>query len=590
MNWGSGDEYGEKVTRSFSKTKLLRVVDETGKASVDDKNWLSRVLSLDSCEAGGKGMTLAHAPTPASPAPKKSYHDGYCSYSDGYSDYGACTDKCKVSTTQRRYTVADVWGSAKVTVKDKNNPYDYRYDRYENTEVHTKSYSRTFLLVHDESSEFELKCLSGGNAIDEAAEQVCSTQDLDLLERLLLLVDNKNECYLSGECCTRLLRLISSSSWTSKLGKNRQVEYSGIIIRNLDKGVHPSEVLFDLIQDAVLRLGWGPLRESVFKIMHNFARNSLTLSDYLVRASFLLKLRSNVSEFEHFEVDPTTPCIFDNCLADIAKSLRKPCYSDDAKVLSASEAVEAMVAHHGWTVLVEKVAKQCFDTMLDSSTAFYKSVKWTIDVAQRFLKLKAITGAALLMEDYLHKLASAYVSTLKTKTAYNGKYDPIDDARFVDLMRLILQHGNSDVCTAFGLWISSDSNRLPKLLDKLCLESNIDLSLEFFNKCMIWCDGIDRMLEKFPEIPQAVSSDGRIPLHHATAAGCAGIANIELLFEAYPKGASTVDPVTGMYPFMLAGASDSMDAAFELLLAEPSLVGGALDSEGKKRKRSPSMD
>ena len=273
----------------------------------------------------------------------------------------------------------------------------------------------------------------------------------------------------------------------------------------------------------------------------------------------------------------------------VSLALQKPSYYDHAKVLSASEAVEAMVGHYGWTVLVEKVAKQCFDTMLDSysSLALYGSLGWTIDLAQCFLKLKAITGAALLMDDYLHKLVSAYVSTLKPKPCV------IDDGRFMDLMRLILQHGNSNVCTDFGLWISTDSSRLSKLLDMLsldALDSNIDLSLEFFNKCMVWCDCIDQMLEKFPEIPQAVSSDGRIPLHHATAAGCAGIANIELLFDAHPKGASTVDPVTGMYPFMLAGASGSVDAAFELLVAEPSLVGGALDSEGKKRKRSPSMD
>jgi hypothetical protein len=46
-----------------------------------------------------------------------------------------------------------------------------------------------------------------------------------------------------------------------------------------------------------------------------------------------------------------------------------------------------------------------------------------------------------------------------------------------------------------------------------------------------------------------------------------------------------------MYPFMLASASgSSMDAAFELLVADPSLVEGALGSDEKKRKRSPSMD
>ena len=357
-------------------------------------------------------------------------------------------------------------------MKDKSNPYDYRYDKYETRETQTKSYSRTFLLAYDESSEFELKCLSGGKAVDKAAEQACNTQDLDLLERLLLLGDNKNQCYLSAE------------------------KY--------------------------------------------------------------------------------------------------------AKVLSA---VEAIVERDGWTVLVERVAKHFFDTMLDYSDALYR-INWTADLAQLFHKLKAISEAAPLMEDYLQKLASAYVRLKKNEIDIKNskvslsvsypqvpldKVDPISNDRFMDLMRLILQHGNSDDWYDFGLWISRESERIPKLLDKLP-ESNIDLALELFNKCMIQCDCIDQMLEKFPEIPQAVSSDGRIPLHYATGTDHASFDTIELLLEAYPNGASTIDPETGLYPFMLASVSGIVDATFKLLVADPSLVGGALDSEGKKRKRSPSMD
>ena len=60
------------------------------------------------------------------------------------------------------------------------------------------------------------------------------------------------------------------------------------------------------------------------------------------------------------------------------------------------------------------------------------------------------------------------------------------------------------------------------------------------------------------------------------------------LIEANPKAASVRDPVTNLYPFMLAGMHGNTDAAFTLLLANPTLVivGNQAKVDSRKRKRS----
>ena len=73
------------------------------------------------------------------------------------------------------------------------------------------------------------------------------------------------------------------------------------------------------------------------------------------------------------------------------------------------------------------------------------------------------------------------------------------------------------------------------------------------------------------------SIDGRLTLRH-----CADSS----------KAASVRDPVSRLFPFMLAGKNGKTDASFRLLLANPSLVIGEAQNDAKmsrKRKRSLAM-
>ena len=99
-------------------------------------------------------------------------------------------------------------------------------------------------------------------------------------------------------------------------------------------------------------------------------------------------------------------------------------------------------------------------------------------------------------------------------------------------------------------------------------------------------------------------------MHYAAASISASSANqrasydtIKHILNAYPEGSSIRDPVTRLYPFMLAvgaqnesrhSAANSVSSSFSLLLANPSLVMSGIQEEvdtgdSRKRKRSASM-
>ena len=245
-----------------------------------------------------------------------------------------------------------------------------------------------------------------------------------------------------------------------------------------------------------------------------------------------------------------------------------------------------------------------------------------ISLADILLKIDSM-GQSSSLSFHLGDVIKGFCSRLQEKQCYmpNIPFHQSSWDRIAMTLRLILQHGNNEDCIDFGLWITSPSHTdgFNRLLDELSFETDGDLCVEFLNKCLIQCMAkaerhyvlyqpyppiyhmlkshpaaqIHQMLQKFPEISQAVDSNGRIPLHHATASTSVCDRTVDLLSEANRIGVSRVDPITGLYPFMLASTSrinDDVGITFKLLVADPSLVGGALDSEGKKRKRSASMD
>ena len=104
---------------------------------------------------------------------------------------------------------------------------------------------------------------------------------------------------------------------------------------------------------------------------------------------------------------------------------------------------------------------------------------------------------------------------------------------------------------------------------------------------------VQKIFQEYPDMVHKTDSHGRLTLHHAVSSSSASSESIMDLLQANPMGASARNPVTGLYPFMLAGSIVNVDGSFSLLLANPSLVVGGTQiadfADTKKKKRNISM-
>jgi hypothetical protein len=189
----------------------------------------------------------------------------------------------------------------------------------------------------------------------------------------------------------------------------------------------------------------------------------------------------------------------------------------------------------------------------------------------------------------------------------------------------IIAYGDSEAHKRFGEWSVSSSELFATFLSAVSPQStDLDFETQSFllsvlNKCLVhksvtrhymWRSLIDpttnnitdeaqrnievqsmhiRMIvEKFPHLPAIEDDNNRLTLHHVIESTTAPSDAVMIILEANPAGASVRDPITNLYPFMLAGISDKMDAAHSLLLANPTLVAGGIPTavaDNRKRKR-----
>ena len=92
-----------------------------------------------------------------------------------------------------------------------------------------------------------------------------------------------------------------------------------------------------------------------------------------------------------------------------------------------------------------------------------------------------------------------------------------------------------------------------------------------------------------PKLPFLQDINKRLTLNHASESKCSAAFEIVMcVFEANPKAASVCDPVTNLYPFMLAGMHGNISASMRLLLANPTLIASGNPAEGSKKLRSKS--
>ena len=461
-------------------------------------------------------------------------------------------------------------------------------------EFETKNYESSFVLAYDPDCEFELKCLSGKNhSADIAALEIVQTKDFSLLQRLVILLDSKpHASKISFGSSSKLIELLIGEDGSS-LGEEKASLVVGVV-KNTFTWPEPSQEFYRSVGHAVDCVGWSHLSEMITRRMQICDRRGLVLSQFLVRIGFLLGLRSSKTVPE-----PVVQGFMDNCVNEFNDSRRRTRLID----ASISSNVMTLIDRFGWTPLIQSVVKVTIDVLREALEEVDQqtNMETMIIFAEVLIKLESM-GQASTTSFHVGGVIKRFVTSLQEeKVARYGclkfPFNQSTCSRIIAALRLILHHGGKTDCTSFGSWITSDEKGFYFLLDKLSLELDYGLSTGFLNKCMIGCTAggknpviqIDAIVRKFPGITQTVDTDGRLSLHHAVASGYVCRTTAHLLFEAHPNGVSTVDPITGLHPFMLASVNNNLDVAFKLLVADPSLVGGALRKEAKKRKRSSSM-
>jgi len=554
-----------------------------------------------------------------------------------------------LSTSSR---LVDNWGKRKSRKTkaihngyDSDSHYGYGYDHHTSYE-YISTYRATFVLAYDAGSVYELKCvemskssISGRiirkDGVVAAAADVVKKQDYSLLGRLIDVVESKEELRFGSSTCRDLLEMVIST------GNNCDgtTSLANRIVGALSTSTEPDSVLWNTIVSAVKKFGWRDLRANVSSLLFDESRKKesdytssrksrISVVVFLNRIDFCLKLtgadayvsRSNFAQ---------------KCISDSIKDLNK---TDNKYFLSGSlvEKIDSMVELHGWKAMAN-VAKHSLEFLLSNA-------RWRLEIFVRMGRLVSKFHRKHSCSITLEAMKS-FAMTFASKMAESSYFDlknclscsPRVEALLASI-RVFIEHGDQHAMDSVGKKLISYRSIFSSFL-KTASESAVDsieaqtFLLDVLNKLLVqhsidaevacacqrgsscgckWNVGtpdnvsednitvtvspslhIKLTLDASSNLAHMKDKDGRLPLHYAAARSV--YEAVACILEANPKAAVIRDPVTGLYPFMLAGSNENTAATFELLLSDPNLVLGGIpaDEDGeandRKRKRSPSM-
>mmetsp|Transcript_37971 Transcript_37971/g.66565 ORF Transcript_37971/g.66565 Transcript_37971/m.66565 type:complete len:637 (-) Transcript_37971:76-1986(-) len=548
-----------KMTMIYSNS-TSSIDDEKGDDVSVPQKWLKKVVDFDTLSEDGEGTGMM------------------LSYDDGY---------------------AEIWGATFHI----SSRHGYHYDDGEETTK--KLYEATFLLAYDTSSEeTELKCLSGCEGVAEVSDKVVVTRNYDLLKRLLSTVETKERSKFTVRSCDMLLQMMMRSKGKAAVSSDKIALVNRILL-GLSTSFEPNVELYETVLAAVEKFGHDELSGSVSKLLSDETRmRGHDLSVFLRRADFILKLNKCLeSESDYLEKSISDLTTYGNRISD-------------SRVIN--ETIESMISHYGEEAMenvvkasltfMHKVSSKMLPDLMNRARLLWK-FRRRYNQGYNFIQ-------ACLVDFVVPFVAGLKVNSTPTVIGYmNGQHKRL----FMKLIRFVIEYGKKDELHGFGLFAIKTETLLSALL-KAIAESNIGIApqvmlRDILNKCLVqrsvtmrsgWPnhtkeDGISvhpsshvrKFLEAYPDMVKKTDGDGRLTLHHAVDSTSAPFEAVMDVFEANPKSVSVRDPVSGLYPFMLAASNDNIAASFSLLLADPSLVLGGTQVDtvdsNKKRKRSPPM-
>jgi len=530
-------------------SSVIEIYDEFGKCVTEEMSWLTKAVDFD-CVAHDGMMLAAH-----------DEDDDEC-----VSNWGACKS-------------------------ERRSCYD------------SDIYEATFLVSYDPAFETELRCLGGCEEVAEVSETVVNTRDYALLDRVLGVIDSKEKSKFDVKSCQILLQMMTAST------KNAQslVVLVNKVLGGLSSSEEPDELLYNVIIDAVDKLGHAELRESIEQLFAEVKRKEhKDICFFLRRMDFALKMNKR------------SPNYLEAAINDLNEHGTRRVVLDSAAVVNS---IMNMISHH-------KRQRHGLSSVVQASLTFLHSVPLTSKslplLMDRTHLLKHLLDQKMFgslqkplaefVDDFIKGLGlvienSTDCNALETKLKGDGKHIYVQAAAF------LIKYGTQNDWDGFGEQIIKKKSIFSTLIEAI-ISDDVDgkrLLRDILNKCLLrifisytnsdWIRGlkfeprnatlhVQKVLELCPSVARIVDKDKRLPLHHAVASSVqsynASFEVVMKVFNAYKPAASIRDPITKLYPFQLAASNRNYKASFSLLLENPNLVSSAINGtkgRGRKRKR-----
>ena len=457
------------------------------------------------------------------------------------------------------------------------------------------------MSAYDSSfADVELKCLAGCKGVAEVTEKIVWTRDYSLLERLLAVVEAKKKSRFDVKSCRTLITMLT------KTRKNAQISNRfalvGRIFSGLSSSLEPDIQLYDALLAAIARFGHHHFTDVISKFLSDERRKGQhTLLIFLQRADFVLKLD------EHFENESGYVGKLVAYFTLFGGDLYRP-HSDEVVTT-----ISSLISRHGWEAM-GPIVQATLDFMHRKSSSNRSIVTFC---NRTILLWEVLANRYDFMQVCLTHFAEDFSMYLVNVTKREMEGD--NQSTLVKALSYVMAHGNTDDHGRLGKWAILSEELFTAFLAAVSSQSTrlefetLTFLLDVLNKCLVhnsiariwaWSSLVQpiingnqtlppslhlrRILIEFPDLPILEDGDKRLTLHHASDSNTASYENVMDVFEANPKAASVRDPVTNLYPFMLAASADNTNAAFTLLIANPTLVigGNQAKVDGRKRKRS----
>ena len=476
-------------------------------------------------------------------------------------------------------------------------------------------------------SESELKCLTGSEGVAEVVETVVATRDYNLMERTLKVVEKKEKSKFDLRSCQKLLLMLIRSRSQHALSSSR-ILFVNKILSGLLPSLEPDDELYDMILSSIEKFGHDNLTSGISSMLNDTTRmKNHNLSFFLRRADFILTINRGLeNKMEH------RTSYLEKSISDLE--------SLGANVVGNSDEINtkllSMISDYGWEEM-SSVVEATLSFMHRKIKASYSNKTATALLDRCFLIWKLHDHPCAFLQTCLEDFAKDFACSLSESGLGADKIQGEKQKIFVKAICYAMAHGaHSDMATIGG-WAIVNQNTFSAVLEAIPAQSielefnTQDLLRDILNKCLVqqtanWYSHplrengtrdpsihIQKILKDHPLLPHMVDEEGRTTLHYAAAATGtdpsprlrASHETINHLIEANPEGVSRLDPVTGLYPFMLAAGNspttrlrslqiNNITASFSLLLANPNLVAcGAqpdVADNSRKRKRDTEVD